>query len=260
VDRQRAVSSGRVGNQREGVAMPSEFCPHCGAQLPEGADFCMRCGSRVMRIRPDSSATPGPGTFPAANAGGPQAPMSAGAQRRPRVRREKNFIVEENIDAIRWPKECAACQGPAEVSDDLRLERNIKVLGKIHVEVPGIPYCRACDPKIRRYKRLDRVRYVVALILGIPIGLLLIVAMARQPGTTFIWIGLVMLIGLVIGYGLAYLIVKFPVKALFRGHFVQPVEAWLVEEKKRDGREGASVVISIPNKAYAEKFAQLNGV
>jgi len=176
------------------------------------------------------------------------------------MRREKNFIVEENIDAIRWPKECAACGGPAEITDDLKLERNIKTLGKIKVQIPGIPYCQACAPRIRRHRRLDRVRWVVTLVLGIPIGLLLIVATARQPGTRFIWIGLLFLIGIALGYGLAFLIVKFPVKALFRRSFVEPVDAWVIEEKKRDGREGASVVISIPNRAYADKFAQLNGV
>jgi hypothetical protein len=239
--------------------MPSEFCPQCGAELPDGANFCMRCGSTVAEVRPDSSVTPERSIFAVADAGVPQPSIPAGTQRRPRVRREKNFIVEENIEAIRWPTECAACQGPAEVSDDLRLERNIKALGKIHVEVPGIPYCRACAPKVRRHRGLDRVRYVVALVLGIPIGLLLIVATARQPGTRFIWLGLVMLIGIAIGYGLAYLLVKFPVKAIFRAHFVRPVEAWLIQEKKRDGSEGVSVVIHIPNKVYAEKFAQLNG-
>ncbi|OFW56449.1 MAG: hypothetical protein A2133_11535 [Actinobacteria bacterium RBG_16_64_13] len=186
--------------------------------------------------------------------------MNEGSERKPRVRREKNFIVEENVDAIRWPRQCAACQGPAEVIENLTLERTLKVVGKIRVEVAGIPYCQACVPKIRRNKRLDKVRYVVALVAGIPIGLLLILAVARRPGTTFIWIGLLMLIGIAIGYGLAYLLVKFPVKALLRGRFVPPVEAWLLEEKKRDGREGASVVISIPNKAYAAKFAQLNGL
>ena len=186
--------------------------------------------------------------------------MNGESDRRPRVRREKNFVVEENIDGLRWPGECAACGGPAEITDHLKLERNIKVLGKIHVEVPGIPYCQVCAPKIHSSRRLDKVRWVVTLVVGIPIGLLFILAAAQRPGTTFIWIGLLMLLGIAIGYGLATLIVKYPVKALLGGRLVQPVEAWLIEEKKRDGKEGASVVISIPNKVYAEKFAHLNGV
>ena len=68
-----------------------------------------------------------------------------------------------------------------------------------------------------------------------------------------------LLIGIAIGYGLAWLIVKFPVKMLFRRRFAEPVDAWLIEEKKSDGKEGVSVVITIPNKDYAARFGQLNG-
>ena len=186
--------------------------------------------------------------------------MEGKLQERPRVRRaKKNFVVEENIGAIQWPQECAACGGPAEVTDSLNLERTFKGLGKIHVEVSSIPYCQTCLPKIRRGKLLDQVRHIVALALGIPIGLLLILTAARQPGTTFIWCSLLLLIGIAIGYGLAWLIVKFPVKMLFRRRFAEPVDAWLIEEKKSDGKEGVSVVITIPNKDYAARFGQLNG-
>lgn len=173
-------------------------------------------------------------------------------QKRPRVRQErKNFIVEQNIDAIQWPPECAVCGGRAEVTDTLKLEATFKNLGKVRIEVPGIPYCQGCFPKIRRGKLLDRVRYIVALVLGIPIGLLFVWMATKQPGATFVWCGLLLAMGLLIGYGLAWLIVKFPVKMLFRGYFVEPVDAWLV---------GTSVVISIPNRGYAAKFAQLNMV
>jgi hypothetical protein len=38
------------------------------------------------------------------------------------------------------------------------------------------------------------------------------------------------------------------------------VDAWLIKEEKKDKKEGISVVIAIPNKQYASKFAQANSV
>lgn len=34
------------------------YCPKCGAQLPDGAVFCMKCGTNVATARTDSAATP----------------------------------------------------------------------------------------------------------------------------------------------------------------------------------------------------------
>jgi len=186
--------------------------------------------------------------------------MEGELERKPHMRRGTNFIVEENVDTIQWPHECAVCGGPVEATDSLELKKTFKALGKIQVKVAGIPYCQVCLPKIHRGKMLDKVVYVVAFVLGIPIGLLLTTAVARQPGTTYVCCGLLMAVGLVIGYGLSWLIIKFPVRLLFKKYFASPVDAWLIEEKKSDGKNGMSVVISIPNKNYADKFAQLNGV
>jgi hypothetical protein len=187
------------------------------------------------------------------------------AERKPTVRFAKNFIVEENLDAVQWPQECAACGNPGSVTDSISLEEDFKGFGKIHVEVPGIPYCQDCFPRIRTGKRLKGLMTTLTWILGIPIGILFIVLSYTsnevQPmQTRFIFCGLLLLLGLAAGYGLAWLFVKLPAKIFLKKKFIEPVDAWLIKEQKKDKKEGISVVIAIPNKIYRRKFAALNGV
>ncbi len=185
--------------------------------------------------------------------------MDTQQERLARVRRaKKNFVVEENVDAVKWPKECANCGGPAEVSDTLRMNKNFKGVGQIKVEVKNIPYCRTCLPKIRAGQRLDRTQMVVAFLIGIPLGILLIAMMARDRSVQFIFCGLVFLMTLAVGYGIAWLLVKLPAKLLLGKRIAEPVDGWLIEEKKADGKEGVSVVLTIPREDFALKFAELN--
>jgi hypothetical protein len=172
-----------------------------------------------------------------------------------------NFVVESNIGDVQWPQQCAVCGGPVETTDRLHLHGTFKALGRIDVDVDGIPYCRECFPKVHRGKLLERVRTVLAFVLGIPLGLYLIVLSMQQQssGSRFVWIGMIMVLALAAGFGLSWLIVDFPIRALFKGRFARPVDAWLIQEKKTDNREGMSIVISIPNKDYAAAFAGLNG-
>jgi uncharacterized RDD family membrane protein YckC len=51
------------------------FCTHCGAALPEGAEFCPRCGTAVRRAA--SPGAPAPMSAPVAPAGTQQAPPFA---------------------------------------------------------------------------------------------------------------------------------------------------------------------------------------
>jgi len=186
--------------------------------------------------------------------------MEGEMERKPRIRRENNFVVEENIDALKWPQQCAECGRPVEVTDTLKLEKTYKTLGKINVTVAGIPYCQEDMLRVRRGKLLERVRMILAFVIGIPLGFIGIALAANSPGTKIILFGVVMFIGVLAGYGLAWLIVKVPVKLLFKSKFADPVDGWLIEEKKKDGKEGVSVVLSIPNKEYADLFARTNGV
>jgi hypothetical protein len=191
--------------------------------------------------------------------------METVADRKPTIRFKKSFIIEENLDAVQWPQECANCGDPASVWDEIKLEEDFKGFGKIHIDVPGIPYCQDCFPRIRTGKRLNSVRTTLGWILGIPIGILLIVlnytSNRSQSGqSNFIFCGVLLLIGVAIGYGLAWLFVKLPAKLFLKKKFVEPVDAWLIKEEKKDKKEGISVVIAIPNKGYADKFAAANGV
>jgi hypothetical protein len=185
--------------------------------------------------------------------------MEAEVVRVPQIRREKkNIVIEENIDAVKWPHECANCGGPAEKTDSLTMNKNFKGLGKINVEIKDIPYCQACFPKIRAGKTLNTVRLVFTFLIGIPLGILLIVQMMNDENVQFIFCGLVFLIALLVGYGLSWLFIKLPAKLLFGKKLAEPVDGRLIEEKKKDGKQGISVVITIPRESFAAKFVELN--
>jgi hypothetical protein len=185
--------------------------------------------------------------------------MDVVREAKPVIRREKNFVVEENLGAVQWPEQCALCGGRVEHRDALSLKEKFKGLGQIHVEVAGIPYCAPCFRKISAGKRINQAVWVVTLVLGIPLGIILSLLAMRDQSVKFVFCGMVFAMALLIAYGLAWLLIKLPAKVLFGKRIAEPVGAWLITEKKRDGREGVSVVIAIPNKVYADAFAQLNG-
>ena len=187
--------------------------------------------------------------------------MDVNLTRSARIRREKkNFVVEQNVDAVQWPAECAACGLSPTVKDTIKLEKKFKNFGLVKTGVNGIPYCDNCYRKVKSTKRLDKLVNVLAMVFGIPLGLLLAALMAKQPGTRIICLGLLVAVGVGIAYGFFYLLIRFPVKAIFKSSFADHVDAWLVEEKKPDGSDGLSVAINIPRAEYAEKFAALNNV
>lgn len=66
------------------------------------------------------------------------------------------------------------------------------------------------------------------------------------PLDSFVFCGFIYVISLLIAYGLALLLIKLPVKTILRQRIAEPVDAWLITEKKRDGREGLSVLLGIP--------------
>jgi hypothetical protein len=170
----------------------------------------------------------------------------------------KKFVVAENIEALLWPQECAACGGKPGDFDNLLLKSKFRNLGQIQVLVKGIPYCAECFPKIHRGKTLDKIATVMTWVLGIPLGILLIALSARNSGSQFIWLGLVLLVGLAIAWGLTWLFIRLPARMLLKKSLAEPVDAWLIEEKKADSKAGVCVAIAIPNTAYAAKFAALN--
>lgn len=176
----------------------------------------------------------------------------------PRIRRNKNLIVEEGLEVLAWPQECATCGGAVERTDALALKSKFKNLGEISITVAGIPYCQTCYRKISAGKRLNQIVLIVAIVIAIPIALFMILAALRDQNVTFVWCGLIFFLAFLLGYGLAWLLIKLPVKTFLRKLITEPVDAWLISEKKRDGKEGISVVISIPNKHYADKFFALN--
>lgn len=178
-------------------------------------------------------------------------------EKTPRVRREKNFTVEENIDAIRWPAECAWCGGAVERYETIRMKDKFKEYGQVQAELKGIPYCQRCARNAKRTDRLNTIVFIVGLVIGIPLTIFAKV----QPSTGGEaempwWLTFVVCVG--IGYGLAWLLLKLPYKLIFRKNVAEPVTAWQVEEFKSDGKQGVSVVINIPNKNFSDKFAELN--
>ncbi len=187
--------------------------------------------------------------------------MDTEMERKPRIRRNHNFIVESNVDAVQWPQECVVCGSPPQAFDSIHLSKNFKNLGLVKTEVSNIPYCGTCFPKIKHTKRLDRSVIILAFVFGIPLGILLAALIARQPGTRFICLGLLVLLGIVIAYGFFWLLIRFPVKSIFKDKFVEEVvTASLNEVTRLDGSQGFNVSISITRPEYAQKFSDLNEV
>jgi len=184
--------------------------------------------------------------------------MESVETKRPRVIWKGNFVVEENVGAIMWPAECSACGGRVDVRDDLKLSGEFKNFGKVNVQVSGVPYCQGCFSKVKAAKRLDSVVIGLSLAVGIPLGIIVTITMMASSSVTFIWLPLIFVPVILICYALAWLAIKFPLRTIMKGRFVDYIDARLQHGKKSDGTEGVSVIIDIPNKDFATKFAQLN--
>jgi len=184
--------------------------------------------------------------------------METELERKPKITRGRNFTVEQNVDAIQWPHDCAVCGNPPQTYDNVHLSKNFKNLGRVSTTVANIPYCSTCYPKIKATKRLDKSVGILAMVFGIPLGIFLAALMAKQPGTQFICIGLLVVVGIGIAYGIFWLLIRFPIKSIFKNRYVDYVDAWYVEAQGADKQPVLNVVIEIPNRAFADKFAILN--
>ena len=187
--------------------------------------------------------------------------MDTAIEQKPKIRREKkNIVVEENVKAVRWPQECVGCGSTAVQFDSILLKEKYKAFGEIQVQVEGIPYCQACFAKSRSGARLNLVVWIITFVLAIPLSALFILqSYSQQSGQGgIVWCSMIFLFTLLFSYGLVWFLVKLPAKAILRKRILEPVTAWLIEEKKSDGKNGISLVLSIPNPAYALKFAALN--
>jgi hypothetical protein len=177
-----------------------------------------------------------------------------------RMRRSApNFIVEDHIDALRWPQQCSNCGGPVEHTDSLEMSQKYKNYGRITVKVSGIPYCSSCMAKGRTTSRLNTIVLIAAFVIGIPLFALFgIQWLTSAQGGQFCAIGFALLGCIAIGYGIAWLLIKLPAKIILRKRLIKPIKAMLVERKKSDGKQGICVSLEIPNREYADRFAQLN--
>lgn len=179
-------------------------------------------------------------------------------ERKARVRRERNFVIEENIDVVKWPGECSVCGAAPLVMDSIKMEKKYKNFGIVRSELKGIPYCVSCFGKVKATRRLDKAVMILALIFGIPLGLFLSYLSSQQPGTRLICLGLLVVAGVGIAWVFFYLLIRYPIKAIFKNRYVEYIDAWLFEDVKTGAREGLSVAVSIPRKEFADKFAVLN--
>ncbi|HNR02698.1 MAG TPA: hypothetical protein PKK59_09195 [Anaerolineaceae bacterium] len=173
-----------------------------------------------------------------------------------KVRREKNFIVEENIDAIHWPAECAWCGGAVERCETIKMKNKFKEFGEVKAELKGIPYCQRCARNAKLTDRVNTAVIILALVIGIPLTIFAKMGPTSGGAETPWWLTFVVCAG--IGYGIAWLLFKLPYKLFFKKNLAEPVSAWLNEELKSDGQQGVCVRIDIPNKKFADRFAELN--
>ncbi len=188
--------------------------------------------------------------------------MDAAVERKAKIRKAGGgFVVEENVDAVKWPHECVVCGAAPMLTDDINLARKMKNVGQVRTQVKGIPYCETCFKKVKATRRLDMVVYILALVFGIPLGLFFTSFSANTPGTQFVCCGLLMVAGIGIAWLVFYLIIRFPVKSIFKDKFVEEtVTASLNEITRLDGSQGFNVSISITRPEYAGKFNDLNEV
>jgi len=175
---------------------------------------------------------------------------------------KKNLVIEENVDLIKWPQECANGCGQPVVgtanNDTFTMSKDFKGIGKVNVVIKDIPYCQDCFPRIKTGKTVNSIRLVVGIIIGIGLGAIMIIQQMQDSSVQFVFCSFILIISVLIGYGIAWLLVKLPAKLILGKHFAEPISASIIEEKKADGKQGMSILLSIPHKDYAAKFGALN--
>ena len=77
---------------------------------------------------------------------------------------DKWFVVEENLEAIKWPQECSWCGDLVERFDCLRVKGKFKDAGQIQNEIAGIPYCKQCIGRSRLTGVLNNIVIIMAFV------------------------------------------------------------------------------------------------
>jgi hypothetical protein len=187
--------------------------------------------------------------------------MDSIMERKPITRRKKKFFVEENVDAIQWPQECAVCGKPVENYDDNEFISN-KFKNLTGAIIPKVPYCHTCYSKVKATRRLDMSINILAFVIGIPLGIFLAYDYGKTEPllskTTWVCMGIVFIIVLFFMIKLLQLLIRLPIKFIFKNRYTDCVEFDDKLREQIDKRPGRILVITIPNKLYADKFAILN--
>lgn len=191
--------------------------------------------------------------------------MDANIDLKPKISRGKKnkFVVEENVGAIQWPQECAACGKPVEIYDENPDEIG-SFMNNFKVIPPKVPYCQACYSKVKNTKKLDTAVLFLGFIFGIPLGILFAYSgyiMAEKiTKTEIMCMGIMGVLGLLAGIYIVRFIIRGPVKAIFRNRYIEYVEFDNKNERLSDKLSVWFLEIKIPNKTYSEKFVILNSV
>ena len=184
---------------------------------------------------------------------------------KPRIRRGKKrkFIVEENVGAIQWPQECAACGKPVEVYDDNK-DKSISFMNCYKVAPPKVPYCQTCFKKVNATKRLDTAVLFLGVIVGLPLGVFLAIMLfkyyERITKESVFCMGSMAVVGFYVGIKLVKFIIRGPIKSIFKNRYTGYVEFEDQNKKISDNNSVWFLEIFIPNKLYSDKFAILNSV
>jgi len=184
---------------------------------------------------------------------------------KPKIRRGKKrkFIVEENVGAIQWPQECAACGKPVEVYDENE-DKSASFMNCYNVTPPKVPYCLTCYTKVKATKRLDTAVLFLGVIFGLPLGIflafMLYKAYEKLTKELIFCMGSIAVLGFLVGVKLIKFLIRGPFKAIFKNRYTGYVEFDDQNKKISDNNSVWFLEILIPSKLYADKFATLNSV
>jgi len=191
--------------------------------------------------------------------------MDANIDLKPKISRGKKnkFVVEENVDAIQWPQECAACGKPVEKYDE-NLDEIGSFMNNFKAIPPKVPYCQACYSKVKNTKKLDTAVLFLGFIFGSPLGILfaysVYITAEKITKTEIMCMGIMGVLGLLAGIYIVRFIIRGPVKLIFNNRYVDYVAFDYVDVKISENNSVSNLKITIPNKQYAAKFAALNSV
>jgi len=191
--------------------------------------------------------------------------MEMSMERKPKIRfgKKKKLIVEENVDAIQWPQECAACGKQVDYYDDNE-DQSASFKNMYGVIPPKVPYCQTCFSKVKATKQLDTAVLFIGFIFGIPLGIFLAYILYRTQEafskTTIMCMGLIGAFGLYAGIIIIKFLIRGPIKSIFKNRYTEYVEFDHNNVNISENKSVWILEILIPNKLYATKFATLNSV